>query len=153
MAAEFETACVPYLNGTTVDDVIEDLLSKQYESVAILQANFTQEFKVLQNSEKQIQVQLQINSKSRKQCNVFIDPANADLLLVSGGDTQLRDKARKSLREVATKFAASRGKKLKRDGNKFHIGVFISPEFQFSVPAASKTLGIVAVHYIYGETS
>jgi len=153
MAAEFEKACTPYLNGTPVDDVIEGLASEQYESVAILQANFTQKFKVLQNSEKQIQIQLLINSDSMKQCNVFIEPSEPDLLLVSGGDRYLRDIARDALRGVGTKFAASRGKKLKKDGNKFHIGVFIAPQFQFHVPSNSKTLGMVAVQYIYEQPS
>ncbi len=153
LAVEFEKACVPYLNGTPVDDVIKNLVSEQYESVAMLQANFTQKFRVLQHSDKQIQVQLQFNSKSVKQCNVILYSDDPDLQLVPGGDRHIRDKARETLREVATQFAASRGKKLKRDGNKFHIGFLIAPEFQFHVPTSSASLGIVAAHYIYGETS
>ena len=152
MALEFENFCIPILNGTPVDDVIERLISEQYVSVSILQASPIKKFKVLRNTTNGIQIQVMIDSKVFRQCNVFVDSSNPELMSVTSKDNFLRVDAEKLLIEIGRKFAAERSKKLKMSGNKHYIGVFFVPEFEFSTAFGNKTLGMVGIQYLNHRT-
>lgn len=130
MAAAYERACMAYADGVEYEPIRAALEPEGYTAYSRLSRGPFRNAEVIGNPDNGLQVQLE-DAPLTTLCVVVAE--SSPVSLTRAQQKEIAANAKMQLYEVATRFAERNGRKLKSFENKYHIGVWINPEIQFSV--------------------
>lgn len=131
ISEEFEKACVPYLDGASDEEVMQLMQKHNYGDFIGSIREIGKKTRVFENRDKKIQIHL-ARQFSTGHCSVIGESSvKGNQKFSSLINSAVKKRAKSHARNAANAFGKQGGHKVRHDGGKYLVGIFLLQNWEF----------------------